>query len=348
MKLKNKNRISIMIKTRKPADKASILIISLWTICLLAIFAVYLGYNVRQKVFLIKRLEARANLRNIADAGVKKAIIQLLSEDPEKKYAALIDDWANNPYLFQDIDFGSGSYSVCYNYYSKGAQYSRFGLMDEERKININKADAKVLQRIFELVLNISEGEASGLAYSVIDWRDSDNQLSAPNGAESSYYQSLKHPYNARNAEFEVLDEILLVKGMNQDILNSVKDYVTIYGDGRVNINTASRQALLALGFSEKTADYIIEFRAGKDAIEGTADDNFFSQISDIVMRLQTRYNLSDIEKAEIESLASSYLSVDSSFFMIRSRAQLADKRNLLEATCVVNKLGKIFYWRES
>ncbi len=337
-----------MLKKDNPILKASILIISLWTICLLAIFAVYLGYNVRQKVFLIKRLEARNNLRNIADAGVKKAIIHLLSEDPEKKYAALIDDWANNPYLFQDINFGSGSYSVCYNYYSKGGLYTRFGLMDEERKININKADFGVLQRIFQLVLNLSEGEASGLAYSVIDWRDSDNQLSASSGAESSYYQSLKQPYNARNAEFEVLNEILLVKGINQDIFNKVKDYVTIYGDGRVNINTASREVLLALGFSERIANYIIEFRAGKDAIEGTSDDNFFSQISDIVMRLQTRYNLSDIEKAKIESLASSYLSTDSSFFMIRSLAQLADKRNPLEITCVVNKLGKILYWRES
>ncbi|MBU0504255.1 MAG: hypothetical protein ABH882_07095 [Candidatus Omnitrophota bacterium] len=338
-----------MLKKNNPALKASILIISLWTVCLLSIFCVYLGYNVRQKITLVKRLEERNKLYYIADAGVKKAIVCLLGVDPEIEYMALNGDWADNPGLFQDIDFNGGSFSVGYNYSSGGATQTRYGLVDEERKVNINTADAGVLRRLFQLVLNFSEGEASGLAYSIIDWRDSDNQLSdSARGAESAYYHSLKYPYSCKNSEFEILEEVLLIKGMSEDISNKIKDYITIYGDGRVNINTASLEVLLALGLSPKICADIIEFRKGKDAAEGTTDDNFFSQNSDIATRLQTRYNLNQIEMAEVESVASNYLSCNSFFFMIRSVARLTDKKNQLEVICVVNRLGDILYWRET
>ena len=45
----------------------------------------------------------------------------------------------------------------------------------------------------------------------------------------------------------ESLDELLLVNGMTKDIFERIKDYVTVWGSGMVNINTAGREVLWLL-----------------------------------------------------------------------------------------------------
>ena len=55
----------------------------------------------------------------------------------------------------------------------------------------------------------------------------------------------------------EVLDELLLVKGVTRDIFDKVKDRVTVYGTGQVNINTAGMRVLQSLGMSEELAEKI-------------------------------------------------------------------------------------------
>jgi DNA uptake protein ComE-like DNA-binding protein len=52
----------------------------------------------------------------------------------------------------------------------------------------------------------------------IIDWRDTDATAGA-SGAESSYYNTLKPPYNCKNAPFETLEELLYVKGMTPALL---------------------------------------------------------------------------------------------------------------------------------
>jgi DNA uptake protein ComE-like DNA-binding protein len=56
------------------------------------------------------------------------------------------------------------------------------------------------------------------LAAAIVDFRDpDDNPL--PYGAESSYYLGLPHPYRAKNAPYESLMELLLVRGVTPAIL---------------------------------------------------------------------------------------------------------------------------------
>lgn len=134
--------------------KASILILALWSLCLLATFAVILGFEVRQKLTLVNRLDERDRLHFIAEAGIKKAISQI-KEEPEKDYDVLKDDWSNNSIVFKEIDIGDGRYSISYDYINEhtGLTESWYGLIDEERKININKANQPILERLFGLPL---------------------------------------------------------------------------------------------------------------------------------------------------------------------------------------------------
>jgi len=332
------------------SNKGSILIISLWSLCLLAVFAVTLGYGVRQKIALVAKLDERSQLSLIADAGVRKAIAELRKEE-ERTYDSLNDLWSNNQAAFCDVSLGAGAFSVCYDYRDEDAQIPqiRYGLIDEERKININKMHKDVIERLFRVGLGLEEIQAQDLAASIVDWRDSDSELSVPVGsAEGIYYRNLTYPYEAKDAEFEVLDELLLVKGMTQGLFEIIRDYVTIYGSGKVNVNTASASALLALGLNDGIVDKIIKFRRGKDNAPGTADDDFFDTPASIVAKLSQAFELSDSDVAQLSIIREQYLVTRSENFMIKSVAKLINRKISIEAySAVKRESGKILYWQE-
>lgn len=341
---------SIYPSANKP-ERASILMIVLWSLCLLSAFAVILGYNVRQKLALVKRLDEKEALRLIAEAGARKAYSQLMKEE-EDSSGILNEAWSDNPAEFKERMVGGGSFSVAYNLIDErsGGLMKRYGLIDEERKININRAAMNILERLFKISAGLSEIEAQELAASIIDWRDNDSELSLPLGsAEDSYYRNLRYPYEARDADFEVLDEMLLVKGMTNEIFEKLKSYVTIYGSGRVNINTAPKAVLLALGFSEDIADAILLFRYG----EGGNDDSsqgqggVFDAVSDIVPKISQFYHLSPSELTQVSAIAEQALAVSSDNFMVKSSARMPNRKNYLEITSVIDRKGKILYWNE-
>ena len=346
---KSKNLPELLVFLRLDNPKASILILSLWSLCLLSTFAVILGFGVRQKLTLVNRLDERDRLHFIAEAGIKKAISQIKKE-PEKDYAALKDDWSNNTGVFKDIDIGDGKFSISRDYINEhiGLTESWYGLIDEESKININKANQTILERLFRLV-DFDETQAQELAAAIVDWRDSDSELSIPLGsAEDSYYRNLEYSYEAKDADFEVLEEILLVKGMDRNIFEKIKNYITIYGSGKINVNTASKVVLLALGLSQDLVDKIVSFRLGEDGIIGTSDDNVFDTPSNIVPKLSLFFHLSDSEIAQLSVIVDQYLVTNSNNFMARCISKLNGKKKTTEVICVINRSGKILYWQES
>ncbi len=327
----------------------SILIITLWTICFLSALAVSLGFGIRQKIALLGRIDERDRLSFIAEAGVKRAIIQIKKEG-DKIYDSLQDAWSNDPTVFSNIDINGGRFNVFYNLKNELSGYAelRFGLVDEESKININSADMVTLEHLFKIALGLEEMQAQELAASIVDWRDADSELSIPLGsAEGSYYRDLSYPYDAKNEPIEVLDELLLVKGISQDIFFKLKDYVTIYGDGKVNVNTASKVVLMALGLNEALADKIIAFRYGADGILNTQDDNVFKATSEILPKLSQFSSLSDSEAAKLSTVVDRFLATKSNNFTVRSAANLNNRKNTLEVTCVISRSGKILYWLE-
>jgi general secretion pathway protein K len=348
MKLSNSQRRS---RSQSVIDsKGSILIVALWALSLLSVFAVILGSQVRYEMTLVKRLDEKTQFRYIAEAGVRLAIAELETE-AENAYHGMVDMWSNNPQSFKDANLGEGTFAICYDYVydrSKGSEL-KYGLVDEERKININKMDRAVLKRLFMSVLNMDEEQAQDIAASIVDWRDGDEELSVPIGsAESSYYRGLPYPYEAKNAGFEVVDELFLVRGIDHDTFEKMKDYITVYGSGKVNVNTAPKEVLMAVGLEERIANDIISFRMGKDKMIGTVDDGIFDLTSNIVPKLSQSVSLSPSDIAEISAVADQYIAVNSSAFKIRSVAKSKNKKSSFTTTAVVDKKGKILYWQES
>jgi type II secretory pathway component PulK len=329
----------------------SILIISLWSISLLSVFSVILAYGVRQEAMLVKRLDENDKLSFILEAASHKAFIELKKSLEGTVCDCLKDAWNNDPAAFKGVEIGDGVIDFFYEHIDEdsGSLKARYGIVDENRKININKANNQVLERLFQLALGFNESSSIELAASIIDWRDADSMLSIPIGsAENSYYTNSAYPYEAKNADIEALDELLLVKGMTPDILEKLRNYITIYGQGRVNVNTASKIVLLALGLDKDMADRITSFRSGKDKLEGTVDDNIFETTLDIPGRINEFAQLSESDLAGLTTVTESYLATTSESFTVKCAAHLNNKNYTVRLVCVMDKNGKILYWQES
>jgi len=341
----------------RPADKkGSVFILALWALVLLTIFAVQIGIGVRQKIDVLSRLEKRAGLRFAATSGVQAAAAVCRKYFPEantefnaERKAAVM----NAPVTFEKLDFPRAQVEV--SRYPAGGGTKLFGVIDEESKININTANFSTLAFLAAEVLALPAAEARTLAAAIIDWRERDN-TELKDFSSSGYYAGLEFPYRAKHEPYERLEELLLVKGMDPEKFERLKDFVTIYGDGAVDINTAPAAVFTALGMSKALQQKILSARKGRDGVEGTADDHIFDYSNNNGVMFAA---VTELEKFEIEELnrffVDNRLGVVPGHFFVRSTAKIGAKEDsggrneqikVIESVFRI-KDAKIIYWIE-
>jgi general secretion pathway protein K len=343
------------IREMKP-KKGSILIITLWVLSILAIFAIGLARNASGQLRLSAHLQDRLKAYYLAQAGVERAILEL-EADANPDYDSLNENWANNEEFFKQIPLGDGYFTVSYSLQQavqqesgqEQSQLTLYGVMDENSKININKVPVQILQTLLEQAAAVETEEAADIANAIMDWRDVD-VITSPGGAEDNYYEHLDKPYSCKDGQLQVLQELLLVKGMTQEIYTQLEPFITIYGEGQVNINTVDAATLVALGLSSDLAQRIIEFRRGDDGMEGTEDDNIFKTVGEI----RNIGSLFTNEAEQINRLTSlNVLSVKSNTFRINSTGIIKKGNRSLKnrIVCVVQRIvqkpSQIRYWHE-
>jgi len=310
-----------------------LLIVAIWLLIILTVFAVGIGHRnsigLKLSGYSLDKLKAYY----IAKAGLQSVINEI--QDDTNDYDTLyecgirLDEEETLENVFKDVTVGDGFYSIGYE--EKSFAY---GLIDEGRKINLNAIKAgnyKVLQNLLGL-LDVDSSTSEIIASSVCDWHDSDsNVTNTPYGAEDDYYMDLDKPYYCKNSQFEILEELFLVRGMTKEIFLKIKDYITVFPGGfsnlKVNVNTASGQVLKALGDEaldhlvgvspsdvDSLVNKIIDYRAGDDKIKKTEDDepielasfgNLLSEREDTLFRYLRRYfsTKSDYFRANIQGI---------------------------------------------
>lgn len=326
-------------------NRGSVLIFAAWTLSVLAVFAVYIAYMVNQKLLIVKLLEESEDLHFIAEAGVKSAILELKTGKYPLSFVSLGEDCTDNPGAFKDIPVGKGVFSVSYQKKDlhSDSEDIKYGFIDEERKININHAPALVLARLLQTAAGVGPFDSEKIANAILDYRDQD-EVSA-DGAPEAFEYSAK----LKDLPFEVVEELTMVPQVTHNIFDAVKDYVTVYGDGRVNINTAPGEVLEMLGLKPELVKKIIQFRAGKDGIDGTADDNRVEEISSYMDAIGKYLTLNAAEKSELEGfILSGTVSTRSQCVLICSKGVLGNKKRSYRICCVYDLSGKIRHWAEA
>lgn len=176
-----------------------------------------------------------------------------------------------------------------------GAGYCTVSVAGERGKINVNglktpagqlvRARVDQLLRLIDL-LNAQYPEQNPISYglvpAIIDWVDPDDDVTVlpfvrgkNAGAESNYYQGLEKPYACKNGPLDVLGELMLVKGMTREAFRGgvrredagptvgIEQFLTPYGDGKLNINEASVTVLQTLSeqIDRALAERIVQHR---------------------------------------------------------------------------------------
>jgi len=340
--------------TPKLGEKqGSILILTLWVLTFLTVFTIQVATKVNQRIALLSHLEDQSQLRLIASSGIKKAIAALRLDyfRGGGQYSAYNKSYRHNNFeKFSSIPIGNGLSHVSYPYYMSHElpPQTRFGFIDEESKINLNTVDRITLRALLELAAGVNGEQAQGLAESIVDWREiGHTQLQGFNSDD--YYAGLLHPYQNKEAPFELIDELLLIKGMRYDIYERLIPFVTIYGDGLININTASKTVLMALGLESHVADKLMQVRWGTDGIEATEDDHVFRNAYDVTSEVQSVVSLEKDEVIQIEFLnGGGKIKTNSSFYFIESHGKLDGTKRALSVSCVYNvDENMVEYWRE-
>lgn len=122
------------------------------------------------------------------------------------------------------------------------------GANDLDGKLNLNRTvdslgnvNVVYRDRLLRLAELVGVSNPEQLVAGLVDWIDSDDdeQLS---GAEERYYQTLPKPYHCKNGPLDTLDELLLVRGVEAEDLKRLKPHVTVFGDGKLNVNSASAE----------------------------------------------------------------------------------------------------------
>lgn len=340
------------MKKRVIGSKGSVLIMVLWALGMLTVFTIQVSLTMQGKISFLSRIERRAALRHAGRAGIFKAMSVIKNEIKDNSLNNLLQRSLTlfyNPGSFRDIDMGPARVSVGYNdALGAGRRQYVHGVTDEERRINLNKATRQMIEKLVTLVVNPGEKEADKMAGSLVDWRQY-GETEIEGFFSDEFYENLEFPYKEKKKDYETLDEIRLVKGITEQVFERLRDYVTVYGSGEVNINTASWPVLVALGFTEEQAGIIEGMRRGADGIAGTLDDLFFTDTGMLSQKLIEVQDLKGPEREALDRLLSTVkLTAAPSLFRIESVAQRPESRENNRITCVFNPNNdKIIYWHE-
>lgn len=168
-----------------------------------------------------------------------------------------------------------------------GIEGGRFDvdIIDEDSKLNVNMASrgdpftqTRVAQQLLALMMGDQYNplfeqrdrddnftDRASVCGAIIDWADADEDMNAcdprtaaptSRATEDISYQLLKKPYFRKNAAYDSLDELHLVRGVSDafwstfidpDPSSPRKRVVTVWGQGLVNVNTANAMTLWAI-----------------------------------------------------------------------------------------------------
>ncbi|OGG51573.1 MAG: hypothetical protein A3F84_06420 [Candidatus Handelsmanbacteria bacterium RIFCSPLOWO2_12_FULL_64_10] len=283
-----------------------------------------------------ERLTARA----LSESGVVRGLAEL-ERGGASPYDALNQAWSTDEGAFREVRLGEGGFTVVHLVETdRGDEIPRYGLVDEERKIHLNEAPREALLRL--------PGVDEGVVAALMDWRDQDD-VPEPGGAEAGYYQSLPQPYACKNGPLETVEELRLVRGVTPEILEAVRPYVTVYGDGKVNLNTAPGPVLLTLGLEEALVSKVLRFRRGFDGQEGGRDDGVFEKVSGVKDALADFEGLSPEEAAALDRVLAG-CTVQSRHFRVEAMGK-TERGAVRKVTAVARReeggQARILFWHE-
>ena len=243
----------------------------LWILVLLTIIVGEFCYSMRTEVNITRNYKEKTEAYYSALAGLHFGLMEAVNIRTAEtvnagKSEAGIGTWRVNADI-PGVNYHSGCFKV--------------KIDNESGKININSADKATLSALLDS-FQLTEQEKWIIVDSIMDWRDK-NSFHRLNGAEDDYYLSLPEPYPCKDDDFDSIEELLQVRGVDETLYhNGLKKVFTVFSETKsnppsspkstsnerqkINVNAAPPEVLMALpGMTEEIVSRIVDFRKKKD-----------------------------------------------------------------------------------
>jgi len=264
-KVKNK-------RLNRTASRGAVLVTVLWFITILAVFGMGLG-KVSWSVYRF----ARWRMTNLVGKYAVNAIVLMSKFD---RMEDVTPDFDYLGELASEEIYESGNVKIVYS------------LIDEERKININKAGSAVLKDLPSM--------------------DMDKAVAV---------------VNSKLRPFSLKEEIMAVEEIDEKDYDEFKNLITIFGNGTVNVNTAGEEILKLVGMDSGLIEQIMEYRLGEDGELYTEDDGYFESTGVIAENLNEIGSVSLSEEQDLNAaISKNLLGVSASSYEIKADVYVNDK----------------------
>jgi general secretion pathway protein K len=197
-----------------------IVVAVLWLVAALATLAVVYSLTVRETAAAFGSRDERVQALALVQAGVELAV-QRMTAIPE----------ARPSYGSVSLRLGGADLAVEFR--------------AENGRIDLNAAPREVLSSLF-VGLGARKEDADGFAERIAAWRSPPTAGSSED--EAALYRVAGKPYAPRRNLFQHVNELSLVLGLPEALLDRALPYLTVYsGQPEVNVLTAAPEVLAAL-----------------------------------------------------------------------------------------------------
>lgn len=309
-------------------NRGFVLVTVLWVLAILSLIAIGFGRRAmmdrRAATYTLDHDRAMFRARGAVERGIaelrNKAIIDSLNmQGGRTSYA---QRWSRPMNILGEAGY-FGKSDVKNKKNDEAGEICEYRIRDEESLICINRVDETFLTKIKAL-------KPSAIR-KIMRRRDGDPDT------------------NEVGQGFQTIEELRSVDGIKDDDWfgdednPGLKDLLTCWGDGKININTARPEVLECIpDMDDRLIDAVVKYRAGGDGELNTEDDQDFTDLAAVAGKA----GLTDEDTQPLLQ----YCKVDSIFFTIQGTATL--RQGKIRATCVATVFmqppnANVIKWRE-
>ncbi|MFA5822692.1 MAG: type II secretion system minor pseudopilin GspK [Thermodesulfovibrionales bacterium] len=181
----------------------------------------------------------------------------------------------------------------------------------------VNETDQYSPYSCFKRLLTVLSLDVK-IADRIVDWIDKNGE-SRLSDSEAG----------AKNAILDSVDELLLIHGISKEDYDKLLPYITIYGNGEININSASKPVIRCLSndISDELAQRVIDYRKS--------------------MPFKVKADLQNVNgfSSAVYNPFSDMITSESSTFSIKSTASSGGVKRVIET--VLDTTNTVQYWKE-
>jgi general secretion pathway protein K len=327
----------------------SALIVALWMLIILSLLVGSFAFEMNIEAGITSYYRKRMKTQYLSRAGIEYAKLMLAKSFKAKKEAPEEDEDEETYIHALNLQKGMGVSGLTQEL---GDGKFLVDILPEQGRRNVNTMTDEDWEEVLDQG-NVPQEEWPDLIDCFQDYIDEGDEHQL-NGAESDDEFYMERNYECKNAPLDTVDELTLVKGFTQAIVfggpSEEKDgdpypgiapLLTTWGDGKVNVNTASREVLLTLpGIEDFDVDDIINGRAGEDEEPGTKDDGWES-VDAVMAKL-------GLGGKDAEAVQSRITTTERTFVRVISKGEIEGIRSGIWAVFQADASGVIpLFWRE-